>query len=333
MTPSAAAPPPSFASVAIIGAGTMGHALALVHAIAGCDVRMQDVSADRLAQAPGLIAAALDTLIEAGSLPASARAGIVARIISTDDLATAVNGADLVVEAVVEDRDVKREVFAAIDAAAADHAVIASNTSHLDPFPLIPARRQAKAAITHWYTPPYIVDLVDLAPGPTTEAGLVERLRAFYAGMGKRPVVFAEMVSGYIANRLQAALNLEIYRLLDDGMATPEAIDDSIRYGLALRLALLGQLMKNDYTGLDMSRRALANRTYTPPEPTGTCAALEAHVAAGRLGVMSGAGFFDYGDTKPADLLRQRDINLLRLKQVQAEIDAATPRPVPSPRS
>lgn len=308
-------------SVAVIGAGTMGHALALVHALGGLDVRMTDNNPKTLARAPDLIASALDTLTTAGALGTGDSASAVARITTQPALADAVDGADLIVEAVVEDVGVKTKVYAEIDEVARDDAIIASNTSHLDPFPLMPATRLPNALIAHWYTPPYICDLVDLAPGPETKPDVMERVRALYAGMGKEPIVFKSMLEGYIANRLQAALHLEVFDLLDQGLVTAEDIDRSIRHGLALRFATLGVLRKADFTGLDMMRRALGNKSYTPPEVRATSPTLDKLIAEGRDGVMSGAGFFDYGGRDAADLFRERDIELIELKRALEAIE------------
>jgi 3-hydroxybutyryl-CoA dehydrogenase len=308
-------------SVAVIGAGTMGHALALVHALGGCRVRLQDVDAAALERAPALIDAALATLVEAGLVEAAQTAAVRDRIETVAELAAAVGEAELVVEAVIEDVEVKRRVFAALDEATPATAIIASNTSHLDVFPLLPEARQARSLIAHWYTPPYVIDLVDLAPGPATTPDVMETMRALYEGFGKAPIVFDSLVPSYVANRLQSAMNLEIFRLLDEGRATARDIDDSIRHGLALRLATLGHLKKTDYTGLEMAQRALANRTYTPPTPTGHSRTLDDLVAAGRTGVMAGAGFYDYGEAAPAELFRRRDLKLLRLKKALQEIE------------
>ena len=311
----------AYENVAMIGAGTMGHALALVHALGGTSVRLYDNDPDRLQSATALIASALDTMIEAGAESVEHHGDVMRRITTAHSIAAAVEPADLVVEAVVENADVKRRVFQQIDDAARPDAVIASNTSHLDVFPLIPKRRQPLAAIAHWYTPPYIIDLVDIAPGPETNAAVVPALAAFYRGMGKRPVVFDRLVTGYIANRLQAAISLEVADLLDRGIATPEMIDESVRYGLSLRMVTLGHLKKQDFTGLDMAQRALANATYRPPEPRGRCDMLDKIVAEGRTGVSAGAGFYDYGGQSAAALLKARDLDLLRLKALQNEID------------
>ena len=309
-----------FGEVAILGAGTMGHALALVHALAGCRVRLQDIDRATLERAPRLIGSALATLGDSGSIGEAEATAALARIDCVAKLDEAVSGADLVVEAVVEDVAVKRQLFAAIDETAPSDAVIASNTSYLDVFPLIPNSRQPRAIITHWYTPPYIIDLVDIVAGPEAEAGLARDVADFYRGMGKQPVVLERMISGYIANRLQQAMTQEILRLLDEGWAGPEEIDASIRHGLGLRLLLMGQLRKADYTGLDMMRRALANATYTPPEPIRQSPTLERLIEAGRTGVMAGRGFYDYEGRSPEALLRTRDRQLLALKRALSDI-------------
>ncbi|WP_246710163.1 3-hydroxyacyl-CoA dehydrogenase family protein [Martelella soudanensis] len=301
-------------SVAVIGAGTMGHALALVHALGGCRVFLHDAAPAVLERAPTLITAASATLVEAGAVTAEDAQAAGRRIVPADTLAEAVSGVDLVVEAVVEKAEIKRAVFTDIDRHAPPSAIIASNTSYLDVFPLVPEARQSRAAIAHWYTPPYIVDLVDLAPGPSTAPETIETLRQLYQGFGKAPLVFDRLVPGYIANRLQAALNLECLRMIDEGWASAADIDFSIRHGLVHRLAVLGHMRKMDYTGLEMVRNGLAGRTYQPPENTGESPVLDRLIAAGRTGVFAGAGFYDYDGTPVDELLHRRDLRLLQLK-------------------
>jgi 3-hydroxybutyryl-CoA dehydrogenase len=278
-------------------------------------VRLQDSDPAALERAPGLIAAALETLREAGEVASDAIDPAQARIARTTDAGAAVRDVDLVVEAVVELPEVKRAVFAAVDRAAAPGTVIASNTSHLDVFPLIPPSRAAASAIAHWYTPPYIVDLVDLCAGPATDPATIARLKSFYAAMGKRPVAMKKFIPGYVANRIQAAIHLEVFKLLDEGYADAADIDDAMRHGLALRIPILGHLMKADFTGLALMQKLQAMRTYEPPVPRERSETLDRLVAAGRTGVLAGAGFFDYGGRTPAELFRERDRRLLALKR------------------
>jgi 3-hydroxybutyryl-CoA dehydrogenase len=311
--------------VTLIGAGLLGHALALVHAVGGHQVKMQDISEKQLDIGMGLIESALGTMIDAGAMDPGAKGTILSRVTPVPKLVDAVADADLVVEAVVENIPVKTQVYAEIDAAAPAGAIIASNTSNLDVFPLIPAARQRRCLIAHWYTPPYIIDLVDLAPGPETDPVVMDQMEALYNGMGKKPVRFEKFISGYVANRLQAAMGLEITKLLDECWASAKAIDDSIKYGLALRMALMGALMKADFTGLDMMQRGMANMTYQPPVPKGNSPILDKMIAEGRGGVMTGAGYFDYGGMTPEQLFRNRDIGLLKLKAMVERIEKETP--------
>ena len=311
--------------VAVIGAGLMGHGLALVHAMGGHKVKMQDISKEQLEAGVALIASALNTLVEAGVLEKNSVSEIIDRVEPVEHIADAVANADLVVEAVLETEEVKRIVFKEIDAAAPMNAVIASNTSGLDIFPLVPERRLKNSIIAHWYTPPYIIDLVDLAAGPETDPEVLTRMEKFYLAMEKKPVVFEKFISGYVANRLQSAIYLEIFKLLDEGWATARAIDDSIKYGLAHRMALQGALMKADFASLKLMQLARKRMSYQPPAQSPGSPTVDRLVEEGRYGVMSGAGFFDYGGKSPAEIFRNRDMGLLRLKGEAAEIEEEYP--------
>ena len=301
--------------VAIIGAGTMGHALALVFALGGHEVRLTDSSMAMLDKAGGLMETALATLVAADEADSTHDAAwLHSRITRLPNLAETVEQADLVLEAIIEKPDAKRTLFAAIDAAAPAAAIIASNTSYLDPFPLIPARRQPFAAIMHWYTPPYLVDLVDIAPGPETDPRVIITLRDLAEAMGKAPAVLRRFIPGYVANRIQSAMNMEVQKLLDEGYATAEEIDTAIIEGIALRLPILGALAKDDFTGLAFRQQSLVNRMYEPPAVTTQSPTLDRLVAEGRSGVMAGAGHYDW-NASPAELFAERDRRLLALKR------------------
>jgi 3-hydroxybutyryl-CoA dehydrogenase len=304
------------AEVAVVGAGLMGHALALVFALGGHQIRLTDNDAETLARAPGLMATALATLAEAGEADGTwNRQRLANAVRCVPSLADTVRGATLVVEAVVEQPAVKRTLYAQLNTMMEPEAILASNTSNLDIFPLVPQGLQARTIIAHWYSPPYLCDLVDLCPGPGTKPGTVETVRDIVAAMGKAPVVFKQMVQGYVANRLQAAMQLEVYRLLDEGLVTPKDIDDSVLHGLALRIPILGIMAKADFTGLLLMQQDLKNRSYTPPTPQDRSETLDRLIAEGRTGVMAGKGYFDWGGRSPEELFRERDRKLLALKQ------------------
>lgn len=302
--------------VAVLGAGHMGHGLALVFALGGHAVTLTDTNAATLAQSGTLMAAALGTLREAGEVDAAwTDARLAAAIRRCPTLAETVQDAELIVEAIIEQPEAKRALFAELDALAPDRAILASNTSYLDVFPLVPARRQARTLIAHWYTPPYLVDLCDIVGSAHTDPAVIATVRDLVAAMGKVPVVMGRFIPGYIANRIQSAIALEVNRLLDEGYATPRDIDDAVIHGLALRIPILGHMAKADFTGLPLLQAALANRTYAPPPVRGNSATLDALLAEGRTGVMSGRGYLDWGGRSPDELFRERDRKLLALKR------------------
>jgi 3-hydroxybutyryl-CoA dehydrogenase len=308
------------ARVAVIGAGTMGHALALVFALGGHRVRLTDSNPATLAKAQGLMETALATLVAGGEAPKDWTSGHLAQAVTRHErLEEAVDGAELIVEAIIEVPEAKRELYARLDACAPAEAILASNTSHLDVFPLIPEARQAKALIAHWYTPPYLVDLVDMIPGPKCEKAAFDSVFSMLKVMGKQPLGLKKFVPGYVANRIQAAIGLEVQNLLDEGVATAPEIDAAIIHGLALRLPILGFYAKADFTGLPLMQAVARNKSYTPPVPKGGSPVLDKLIEDGRTGVLAGAGYYDWpGD--PAALFEARDRRLIQLKQAMREI-------------
>lgn len=308
------------ARIAVIGAGTMGHAIALVYALGGHRVRLTDSNPATLARAQGLMEAALATLVAGGEAPADWTSAHLAQAVTRHaTLEETVDGAEFIVEAIIETPEAKRALFEQLDRVAPPDAVIASNTSQLDVFPLIPAGRQRRAMITHWYTPPYLVDLVDLIPGPDCDPAAVEEVEATLAAMGKQPLRLKKFVPGYVANRIQGAIGAEVQHLLDEGVATAAEIDAAIIHGLALRLPVLAVFAKADFTGLLLMQSVMRNGSYAPPPPRRQSDALDRLVAEGRTGVLAGAGYYDWpGD--PATLFEARDRRLIALKRAMREI-------------
>jgi len=311
---------PEIRNVAVIGAGTMGHALAQVFAAHGCAVRLTDNRADALPAALAMIRANLETLAEAGRMPAGEIPATLARIRPAADIGEAAAAADFAIEAVVEDRAVKQAVFAALDRHCPPHAILASNTSYLDIFEFVKTGRPEKVAITHWFTPPHIIPLVEIVCGPQTSPETAATLERLLAAMGKKPVVIHRFLPGFIANRLQSALTQEALFLLDNGYATAEEIDAAARSSFALRTPFLGVVKRFDYAGLDLTQKILRNRQYAPPQLIDRSPAVDRLVEAGDLGVKTGRGFYDYGSRSPEDLARERDRKLLRLVGLLEEL-------------
>jgi len=294
----------------------MGHALALVFALGGHKVRLTDNDPATLERAGALMERALATLREAGEVDASwTDERLRAAVTRLGSMADTLRDAELIVEAVYESPEVKRALYAEVDALAPMDAIIASNTSRLDIFPLVSERRLARAVIAHWYTPPYLVDLCDVVGSERTDPAVVETVRNVVAAMGKAPVTMKRFMPGYIANRIQAAMMLEVHFLLDEGYATPRDIDDAIIHGLALRMPILGAIAKADFTGLRPLQAELANRGYEPPPVRTSSTTLDRLIAEGRTGVNVGKGFFDWGGRSAEELFGERDRKLLTLKR------------------
>jgi 3-hydroxybutyryl-CoA dehydrogenase len=312
---------PEIRNVAVIGAGTMGHAFAQVFAAHGFAVRLADNRPDALPAALAMIRANLETLAEEHRMQAEEIPTTLARIRQAADIEEAVAAADLAIEAVVEDRAVKQAVFAALDRHCPPHAILASNTSYLNIFDFVRTGRPDRVAITHWFTPPHIIPLVEIVCGPQTSPETAATLERLLTAMGKKPIVIRRFLPGFIANRLQSALTQEALFLLDNGYATAEEIDEAARSSFALRTPFLGVVKRFDYAGLDLTQKILRNRQYAPSQPIDRSAAVDRLIESGNLGVKTGRGFYDYGGRSPQDLARERDRKLLRLLKLLEELE------------
>ena len=174
--------------------------------------------------------------------------------------------------------------------------------------------------ITHWFAPPHIVPLVEIVPGPHTTPETVTTVKKVLDVLGKQTIVLKKFLPGFIANRLQAALGLEVYNLLDNGYATPEDIDMATKASFGLRIPILGLVKRVDFAGLDLAQRVLKNKSYTPPPVRGRSEVVDSMVSQGRLGVKTGKGFYDYGDSPIEEILRKRDVKLLKLREFLADL-------------
>ena len=301
--------------IAIIGAGTMGHSLSMAFALAGCKVMLNDLTEAALFKAKDLIASNLDTLAKAGMFDPSRRSEVLEQNITyTVNMGEAVAEAEMALETVFENAGVKKETFANLEKLAPVDTILASNTSYLDIYKFVELEHPERLIIAHFFAPPHIMPLVEIVPGPDTAPEVTERVKKILLEIGKEPIVLHKFLPGFIGNRLQAAMNLELLYLLDNGYAEPEDIDKAAKAGFGLRLPILGLVKRMDFAGLDLIQMALANKSYQPPEVRGRADILDELVAAGRLGVKSGKGFYDYQEVSTAEVMRERDLKLIKLK-------------------
>ena len=227
--------------VALVGAGLVGQAWAIVFGRAGHDVVLYDADAAALGRARAAIAARLGDLVAAGLLDDAG--AVLGRIREVGDLAEAVVGATYVQESTPERVEVKRAVFADLDRLSAADAVLASSTTGIPPssFTEHVAGRH-RCLVAHPINPPFVTPLVEVCPAPWTGAAAIDRACALMRAVGQAPVRMRREVQGFIANRMQAALIGAALRMVRDGIASAEDVDVAIRDGIGLRWSFMGPL-------------------------------------------------------------------------------------------
>ncbi len=225
--------------VAIVGCGLVGSAWALVFARAGWRVRLHDEEASQLATAEDRIAANARELVRHELLEDAP--SVLARIESRPALEDALEDVSYVQESVFENADVKRALYRRLDAVVGSRTLIGSSSSGI-PASVFTADLgcASRCLIAHPINPPYVIPLVEICPAPWTDPASVERVAALMSEAGMTPVRIAREIDGFIANRLQAALLWEAFRLLEGGYASAEDIDRTISAGLGRRWAFIG---------------------------------------------------------------------------------------------
>jgi len=298
--------------VLVVGAGTMGHSIAMVFALGGYDVDLVDMNEEILGIALKMIRSNLRTLQNAKMVDAKSIPKILSRIHPSSSLEAA-KKAGLVIEAISEIPKAKRELFKMLDRLCPAGAIFASNTSYLNIFRLAGKIRPEKMLICHWYAPPHLIPLVDLVKGPNTSLETINTVKHVLLKLGKTPVVMEKFIPGYIVNRLQRAMAREIFYLLDGGYATPEEIDRAVKSSLGIRIPVVGVVQRYDYTGLDLALTFERNPSIRLVSKERRPKTLSQLVKKGYLGVKSGRGFYDYSSTRIEEAFRERDKKLLEM--------------------
>lgn len=226
--------------IAVIGAGLIGRAWAMVFARAGHPVALHDADHEALHDNLAAIDSSLADLRAAG-LIAEDPATVRSRISAARGLEEALADAAYVQENIRETLDAKQKIFAEMDALAAPGCILASSTSTLPTSAFTAALKgRARCIVAHPVNPPYLVPLVELSPAPWTSEETVQRTRQLHEALGQVPILVKKEVQGFILNRLQAALVCEAMRLWEDGYASVEDIDKAVRDGLGLRWSFMG---------------------------------------------------------------------------------------------
>jgi 3-hydroxybutyryl-CoA dehydrogenase len=279
-------------TIAVIGAGLMGSGIAQVSAAAGYEVVLRDVSDAAGTRALAGITASYEKFVSKGRMEQADAEAALARITTTTDLA-GVGEADVVVEAVFEDLEVKQGLFREIDKIAKPGAVLATNTSALPVTQIAAVTERPEAVVgTHFFSPVPLMALCELVRGYKTSDETLARAREFAEKVGKTCIVVNRDVAGFVTTRLIAALGNEAVRLLESGVATAEDIDVACRLGFG---HAMGPLATLDLTGVDIMRNATRNiYNETHADQFAVPELLNRMVAAGDLGRKTGRGFYEY---------------------------------------
>ncbi|MFJ2194594.1 3-hydroxyacyl-CoA dehydrogenase family protein [Streptomyces violaceusniger] len=278
--------------LAVIGAGLMGSGIAQVSAQAGWDVVLRDVTDEALRRGTDGIRASYEKFVSKGKLTAEEAERALGRITTTTDLAAAAD-ADVVVEAVFEKVEVKREIFRTLDELVKDDTILASNTSAIPITKIAAATRNPERVVgTHFFSPVPMMGLCELVRGHKTSDETLAVAREFAEGVGKTCIVVNRDVAGFVTTRLISALVVEAAKLYESGVATAEDIDTACKLGFG---HAMGPLATADLTGVDILTHATDNiytesqdEKFAPPE------IMRRMVDAGDVGRKSGEGFYRY---------------------------------------
>lgn len=288
----------------VVGAGTMGADVAVVLARGGCRVTVVEPGQAPRTALPGHVLAGLSELALAH------RASHVQAVGALQE----VHWADvrLVIECIPEKLDIKQALFKQLLTLAPQHTVLSSNSSSF------PIRAIAQGLPTqermfglHFFMPAHLVPLVEVVLGPQSDTEAAQALCGFMRACGNVPVLVRKDKPGFLANRLQHALSREAFAMIDEGVATPEDVDAAVRFGFGFRFLAAGPVMQRDHAGIDVHCAAAATMYPSLSNTAEPARALRERVAAGRFGMKTGGGFYDWSpETRQAE--RARYDRLLR---------------------
>lgn len=281
-------------NVAVIGAGTMGNGIAHVFAQSGYSVRLIDLSQDALDKALSTISKNLDRMVAKEKISESDKTNTLNNIDTFTDISSAVKGLDLVVEAATENMDIKLKIFSQLDELCDAHTILGSNTSSISITKIASAtQRPDKVIGMHFMNPVPIMKLVEVIRGYATSDEVTNTIMEVSKSLGKVPVEVNDY-PGFVSNRILLPMINEAIITLHEGVAGVEEIDTVMMLGMAHPM---GPLHLADFIGLDVClsilevmHQGFGNPKYAP------CPLLVNMVTAGKLGVKSGEGFYDYSD-------------------------------------
>jgi 3-hydroxybutyryl-CoA dehydrogenase len=317
-----------FQRAAVLGTGQMGPGIAMLLAHGGVDTVLVSRTAAGAEQGLRQARDLLRFWRERDLTGEADMQATLSRLTATSARATAVADADVVIESVLEDLGLKQELFQALEREVRPEALLCTNTSGLRITDIAAGmQRPERAYTTHFWNPPHLVQLVEIIVGERSDPAGAERLRTILRACGKRPVIGLKDVPGQLGNRLQHAVIREALYMLEEGIASAEDIEESLKAGPASRWPVYGPFEHNDMVGLELTRAVQAAVIPSLAANVTPAALLDEKIAAGDVGVKSGQGHYAWTPERAAAVRRRRDEFLVERLRAERQPGADEPAP------
>jgi 3-hydroxybutyryl-CoA dehydrogenase len=305
-------------NITVLGAGIMGHGAAQLFAQAGYNVRIQARRETSLEKARELITNSLQIMVEKEMLAQNKMDQTLANITYTTDLHEAIQDTDFILESIPEVLETKLDTYEIIESAVSKETIIASNTST---FPLVELTQRAKNPerfiITHYFNPPQLVPIVEIARFEKTDENVVNKTYDLMKEIGKSPVVLQKEITGFIVNRVQVAFLRECFNLIEMGVCTAEDIDIAVKGSMGFKWAFCGPMESQDLAGLQTTKAMVGNIMKDLTNTREVPSFLSEMVDNDQLGIRTNQGFYKYDDNGEKAIHTRDDhfLDLLKLQQ------------------
>jgi 5-formyl-3-hydroxy-2-methylpyridine 4-carboxylic acid 5-dehydrogenase len=294
-------------SVVVVGAGTMGPGIAGTFARHGYVTTLSDIDAKQIERARNTIDFVLGTWQSGGFATDAEIDAARSRLTLTTDATNAIAGADFVLENAPERLELKRSLFAQLSASTRESAILASDTSGIPISALQEGLANPGRVIgMHWSNPPHLIPVIEVVKGAKTAQATVETTVAVVESLCMLPAIVERDVPGFVENRILYAILREALHLLDEGVASAEAIDKIVRWGIGYKLGVVGPLRLLDMAGLDIYTAVAGYLNKDLCNDSGISSTVTSKVGEGKLGIKTQAGLFDYTREEVEQLARER---------------------------
>lgn len=301
---------------AVVGTGTMGPGMGAVLERAGVDVALYDVSEEQLDKAKPGLELARSVLDRLGDGNGSGEGAGGAELRFESDLAAALEGVDMVVEAVPEKLELKQQVFADFEQHVSPEAILASNTSGIPITKIAENLERPERVIgTHWSNPPHLIPMIEIIPGEKTSPEVTAATQELVRQIGYYPCTLKKEIPGFVENRVLYAIMRECLALVDEGVVDAEELDLNVKWGIGYKLAVVPPMALLDMAGLDIYNAVASYLNQDLSDEKGVSSTITERVDRGKLGIKTGGGLFEYDAERAAQLQKERAAALVAVRK------------------